>query len=268
MHPAVRLSAALLCASALAAPTSGAAQAPLVPVYDRYPVWILRTFGAPTETFFTGDVTRAVFHGCHWTETCITSVYEVGIERATGIGAARSLLTRQTWNRPHSDPRVDYVLGVSVVAEHWANGILEAGVDDPSRDWDGPGPYRPPGTLLLGGTRHNYPGEWIARNVVGGIQWETANLNFGPSQDFRIAMFIEMRWPGCDYINQQWCRREGTLFARQQTLERFNVGAAIVTPEPSTWALLGTGLLTLGGIAARRRSAHRTHPRAPGSPVV
>jgi hypothetical protein len=26
-----------------------------------------------------------------------------------------------------------------------------------------------------------------------------------------------------------------------------------VTPEPSTWALLGTGLLTLGGVARRRR---------------
>jgi hypothetical protein len=27
----------------------------------------------------------------------------------------------------------------------------------------------------------------------------------------------------------------------------------VAAPEPSTWALLGTGLLTLGGIAARRR---------------
>lgn len=32
-------------------------------------------------------------------------------------------------------------------------------------------------------------------------------------------------------------------------------GAAVVTPEPGTWALLGTGLVALGGIAARRRRA-------------
>lgn len=32
-------------------------------------------------------------------------------------------------------------------------------------------------------------------------------------------------------------------------------GGAVVTPEPGTWALLGTGLVALGGIAARRRRA-------------
>jgi hypothetical protein len=33
----------------------------------------------------------------------------------------------------------------------------------------------------------------------------------------------------------------------------FAVMTASTVPEPSTWALLGTGLLTLGGITARRR---------------
>lgn len=33
------------------------------------------------------------------------------------------------------------------------------------------------------------------------------------------------------------------------------VALALVTPEPGTWALLGTGLLALGGVAARRTRA-------------
>jgi hypothetical protein len=32
-------------------------------------------------------------------------------------------------------------------------------------------------------------------------------------------------------------------------------GGTSVVPEPGTWALLGTGLLVVGGIAARRRRA-------------
>ncbi len=43
-------------------------------------------------------------------------------------------------------------------------------------------------------------------------------------------------------------------FRGNQVPNDFVRGSSVaVVPEPSTWALLGTGLLTLGGIAARRR---------------
>jgi hypothetical protein len=38
------------------------------------------------------------------------------------------------------------------------------------------------------------------------------------------------------------------------SLNSFDAAVGIVTPEPSTYALLGTGLLALGGIARRRRA--------------
>jgi hypothetical protein len=39
------------------------------------------------------------------------------------------------------------------------------------------------------------------------------------------------------------------------TMDVTPLGAAVVTPEPATCALLGTGLLVIGGVARRRRAA-------------
>jgi hypothetical protein len=48
-------------------------------------------------------------------------------------------------------------------------------------------------------------------------------------------------------------------FRGNQVPNDFVRGSSVaVVPEPSTWSLLGTGLLTLGGIAARRRQRAET----------
>ena len=52
--------------------------------------------------------------------------------------------------------------------------------------------------------------------------------------------------------------RPRTLYDGLLVREQIEFGAIAVVPEPSTWALLGTGLLTLGGIAAHGRTRARS----------
>ena len=48
---------------------------------------------------------------------------------------------------------------------------------------------------------------------------------------------------------------QGGLDTFQITRLNSAITPPAVVPEPSTWALLGTGLLSIGGMAARRRRA-------------
>lgn len=51
--------------------------------------------------------------------------------------------------------------------------------------------------------------------------------------------------------------RPRTLYDGLLVREQVELGALVVTPEPSTWALLGSGLLILGGVEVRRRGRTR-----------
>ena len=214
---------------------------------DQLPTLREATFSSPTEQFFTGTATRATYFGCAYgnpfstagTALCATAVYEIGVERATGLGAARSLLTRVT-GRVWEDR---YAFGSS-------DGVIARAVDLSIA----PGGPASPGVGQLGiGGLTTPGGELVRRSIVGaGIQWETWDLAGNAaaaagSFDAFLTYVEEASNPG--ECGGRHCSALWSLTPRRVAIE----SVPTVTPEPSTWALLGTGLLSLGTLAARRR---------------
>jgi hypothetical protein len=239
MRVSVRLAAALTVS--LSTATAGAQSYGSIPDANATPFLQLATFSLPTEQFFTGTVTRATYYGCNYASlaACLTSVFEIGIEKATGRGAARSLVTRYEGFAPPGGSPPGFI-----------GGGLERG-DLVARALDLPllpsgEPVYSGATLRLGGT--GSPGEFVARSQVGrGTQWETFALTPTTHSDRILLYGMSVRAEPLNVCGRPYCTYFDVIEPRQIAL------ATVVLPEPSTYALLGTGLLTLGGIAVRRR---------------
>ena len=228
MRLPVRLAVAATLASVALAPDLGAQRRPTYP--DPYPTLFARPFSVATEDFFTGTVNRVTFWGCQGygystgdrTDLCVTSVFESGIERATGQGAARGRVTEVSgYARQFAFGYGGASLGRVLVGSTWEVGSV--GIFP----------------LSLGeGIRRAGPGD--------ATRWET----YVPDvQDpFGLELwYIEADPMTCGSI-PNGCHSSWSLFPTRVAAE-----TVTLAPEPSTWTLLGTGLLTLGGIAARRR---------------
>jgi hypothetical protein len=245
MRLSVRLAAALT--ASLSTATAGAQSYSTIPDANAYPVLRLAAFSQPTEQFFTGTVTRATYFGCtsFSLAACVTSVFEIGIERATGRGAARSLVTRlEGFVGPaqfsgSSPGRLEYRVG----GPYEGGGLVAGAVE-----LLGP----PPGIPYVVGADFRLISsngiDFVGRSQVGtGIQWETFALT--PSTEmYDLYMYgTAVRAEPLNVCGRPYCDYLDVVRSRQIAF------ATVVLPEPSTYALLGTGLLTLGGIAVRRR---------------
>jgi hypothetical protein len=86
--------------------------------------------------------------------------------------------------------------------------------------------------------------------AVGGtslFDYGVATL-WGASQNVLVVLDANL-------FDDRFMQPDGVRF--EQNVVTWLAGASTTAPEPATFALLGTGLLALGGIAARRRRASR-----------
>jgi hypothetical protein len=207
-------------------------------------------FGSSTAAFFgpNGLTGRWGATGCTYAVggqfACLDVIVETGIEAATGVGAVRygvSGVRTFAFDFPgsgifESSSQPNNVYGSALTTtggSHRERSIL---------------------TALWSGSqvrRNNSPLD----NYDGTMRFET----FRPGE-FEVNAFFRYVEPvprrsgdtGCPYFEPQ--SAYSCHLAQYDATYIHGTFTSLLTPEPSTWALLGTGLLTLGGIAARRRT--------------
>jgi hypothetical protein len=191
-----------------------------------------RDFSVSSDAFFSlaHPMTRMNFAGCGMVfapttsnPACLTVAIETGIETATGRGALRALLTSLTTTGS---------LSVGGTTPHSINGWAD-GLSSPAS--------------FSFGVSSDLSGSIVRRNGDlhwGGIvAWETWRF-----LDGNVGLWVT--GPGIGVcMPTAICSTEDHA---SLNLTSTTTRAAVVTPEPSTWALLATGLV-LVGVGARRR---------------
>ena len=194
----------------------------------------LEFFGAAglTGRYQATGCTVLVYQG---QSACAEVTIETGIEAATGAGAVRALVTRLTSN-----------------AADLPAGSLGVRID-------GGAPRDVFGTLfrssLPGTARQLFPGaldltERVQRNGVLSGDSTYLHETFVPTDVF-LSLVFQYR----DYREggARDCFTANRICTNDSRVRFGPIANITAVPEPSTYALLGTGLLTLGTIAARRR---------------
>jgi hypothetical protein len=202
-------------------------------------------FAVSALDFFgpTGLTGRFVGNGCgggfSGQYACAEVTVETGLEAATGVGAVRYRVTRLSSNTVgHSG-----LGGVSVMMEsqdRWIFGTASSSAL--------------PGAVRSGLVTGVSTSDAVRRNTGigdmnsdGTLRYETfAPMNFMLPLNFLYRDNVPTG-PDCPLDRpERFCWGVSTVRVSSFT----NITSV---PEPSTWALLGTGLLTLGGIAVHRR---------------